>query len=243
MAALFMGHSVELRVASVLRMTKATLKALKATRPLSWSGGWTTCLKHKLATFGWKVAGKWLWRHARQDWDLDWRALADNPHEVAMNDMVAKTLHLVRESWREFCFTKWKLSGRRDAAGCEDLVYDEYRCKAVRSLWDKPHLAAVVSGAVVSNARFAVMKGLPVPLCVDCGGDVDGWDHCAWECPGSRPLAAGPVDILQRRLGWPATCGGVPVHDHVVALDKLAVKRCEMLGRRHGRPDIEEDFV
>jgi hypothetical protein len=237
-----MGHTVELRVASALRMTKATMKAMKSRRSVPWSGGWATSLKQKLATFGWRIVGKWQWRHCRQDWSLDWRSLADSPEEVVLSELVARSQHLARESWREHCLTQWKTSGRRDAIGCEEVAYDEGRCKAVRSMWDRPHCAAVVSGAVVSNARYAVMKGLPLPVCEVCNGDIDGWDHMAWECPTFRPLAAGPVDVLQRRLGWPITCGGMPVPTHLSALEKLAQKRCEMLGKRHGRPNVEDDL-
>ena len=69
------------------------------------------------------------------------------------------------------------------------------------------HGRAVLTGAIVSDARFDIMQSKPIECCQWCStAAIPDWNHLAWHCTGFRATRQGlrvPHDNLQRVLGWP----------------------------------------
>ena len=82
---------------------------------------------------------------------------------------------------------------------CEHMTYSEDRLKDLRFLDLSAHEIAVVTGAAVSPAKYAVM------CCPFCGGGGADWEHVTWNCsqaPRPEGLSKSSChDILQVRLG------------------------------------------
>ena len=142
--------------------------------------------------------------------------------------------HMIRESWRQSLFASFKQSTRRDAAQIQAVEYDEDRVKLTRRLWRSldAHGRGVLTGAIVSDARFDVIQRKPIECCQWCGtAATPDWHHLAWQCDGFHATRQGiqvPHDNLQRVLGWPI---GGP--DDQVILQHLASVRKRLLDRRY----------
>ena len=128
-----------------------------------------------------------------------------------------KLQHVLRESWRiglcwlRFVFYRWLSQDRVNARLCSNMPYCENRLKDPSFLDLSVHEVAVITGGVVSPAKYAVMvtaSGTVVvsllPLVFSDGAD---WVHVAWGCTQApRPEGVRRDtchDILQARLGWP----------------------------------------
>ena len=94
---------------------------------------------------------------------------------------------------------------------------------------------AVWTGAAVSP-QHAVQSGLSQEVCPWCLKDdvVPTWEHCCWECQlAPRPVAVrGPLDALQRRLGWLTAMPARAAVDVEIAKWMASVREA-VLSRRH----------
>lgn len=130
-------------------------------------------------------------------------------------------LHGLRESWRRRLFTSFLQHNRRDSSLLleENIQYYEDRAAWARSRFQSgsSHARAVLVGAALSPAVYAIQRGQEVPqLCGECNcALVPTWHHLLWECAAhsvGRPPV--PADALQARLGWP---GGSEDDDRILS--------------------------
>ena len=112
------------------------------------------------------------------------------------------------------------------------VQYDEGRLKSTRTLFrtQDTHGRAVMTGAVVSDARLHVILNEEMQSCTWCETEeVATWAHSAWSCSAfEETRLTQPDDAMQRVLGWP--CGS-PL-DHAV-ITHLSRVRQSLLHRRY----------
>ena len=105
-----------------------------------------------------------------------------------------------------------------DSEACPNASYCPQRLKVLQSRQLSSHDLAVMTGALVSPARYHVMlqnsRNLDkhAPGCPWCGmaAATADWNHVVWKCPAIIPppgLAESSCDELERRLGWPQPSG------------------------------------
>ena len=89
--------------------------------------------------------------------------------------------HKIREAWRASLWRSHESSGRRDVTG---QPYCSTSARWARDFAQQDvHKFAVLAGAYVSWARFAVMTGdTSYELCPFCGDSMASKDHLWWEC-------------------------------------------------------------
>lgn len=173
---------------------------------ISWqrqnlTGTWPQPVCQFLSWLNWHKQAGWTWSHD----DLASISLrADD--DV---DKVHFTLHQLRNSWRIRAWQNFTQPGRREAAEVTEMPFPAQRYKPAHSWSEKgsSHERAVLSGACVSPARFAVMHKQPIPQwCSYCNSAyVPSWLHLCWECEGfaqSRPPR--PHCPLTLAVGWHA---------------------------------------
>ena len=159
---------------------------------------------HRVSTFmhslGWSKQDGWSWTHD----DLPAISLQASDDR----DIFNLVLHRLRMSWRLASWDAFLAGGRREATAAADVAFCESRYKLTQTWFENAtsHERAVLSGASVSPARFAVMQKQPVPQrCHFCRRDqVPSWEHVCWDCPHfaeSRP--ARPGCPLTQVVGWP----------------------------------------
>lgn len=159
---------------------------------------------HRVCTFlsslGWRKQANWIWTHDH---------LAEISLEANQDgNMFQLVLHQLRMSWRLAKWHDFIASGRREANAAADVPFCEQRYKLTQNWFERAssHERAVLSGASVSPARFAVMHKQEIPQrCHFCQKEeVPSWQHVCWECPhfaNTRP--ARPVCPLTFVVGWP----------------------------------------
>ena len=206
------GHQWDLRfcavheVSSILhRLIARTGTVLRGFRgPKS---GWLGALRKGLLDLGWSEdRTAWTWWHAglNRGFSLDRRHASWEPK-------LQKLQHVLRESWRRALYYKWLSQDRVDSKLCFNRPYCENRLKDLRFLDLTSHEVAVVTGGVVSPAKYAVMlpsAPLSTRICPFCKREGADWEHVAWGCTQAhRPDDVRRDtchDILQARLGWPS---------------------------------------
>ena len=120
----------------------------------------------------------------------------------------AKSLHEVRQSWRQHSFGVWLASSRRDAqiAQAAGLLFSDTLCDRLRRIakdLDDDALACLVGGMYTDASRRGA--GARQGFCWDCSqAVVPCVDHVLWFCPGHADLrkAPRPPGELAARLGW-----------------------------------------
>ena len=132
-----------------------------------------------LSDLGWRNHSPWIWEHpefSRDPIDLN--------RPPALNSL-DREQHIVRESWRRVQFSRSLASGRRDAAHVRNAQYDEQRALVARRFFkvQNVHGRGVMTGAMVSDARYDVIRGLALQNCAWCGTPATlSWEHLAWFC-------------------------------------------------------------
>ena len=190
------------------------------------TGTWPQRVCQFLSWLNWHKQAGWTWSHD----DLASISLrADD--DV---DKVHFTLHQLRNSWRIRAWQNFTQPGRREAAEVTEMPFPAQRYKPAHSWFEKgsSHERAVLSGACVSPARFAVMHKQPIPQwCSYCNSAyVPSWLHLCWECEGfaqSRPPR--PHCPLTLALHWPCLDSD---YGHLV-LQHMAQVRAKCLTDRY----------
>ena len=146
--------------------------------------GWQGALRRGLLDMGWsETVTPWVWRHEGLRFTL---SLDRARGEWAWTPLLKRVQHMLRESWRRACYYKWQGQSRIDSNECANIPYNEGRVKKLRYLELTSHELAVVTGAAVSPARYAVMSptsDLGLFACPYCGQTQGAtWMHCAWHC-------------------------------------------------------------
>ena len=150
---------------------------------------------------------KW---HAVAPWQLASPSLAqiisfDPDSQPLTKD---KLQHALCESWRSGRFAKFLNSLRLHTVEVQHCADNERRCALARKLASSSHQVAVLSGAFVSPARYAVMLHLEASDVHSCS-----WRSCqivrlCMHCCQSG--GARPACHLQYRLGWRGCPSTVP---------------------------------
>ena len=191
-----------------------------------WSSVITRCMRH----FGWHVTSPWCWHHVATNARVSLDPSSQHWHACEL------ALHKLREAWRCSLFQRWQASSRNDAAACSRLRYEEARLSLVRKACSSPSRFACMSGALMSPAAFGIATEHAI-MCPFCRLMVGTTEHILWNCPAmcsvcevERPRT--PLDVAQRRLGWP--CGQHGCYDSAVLAWYNAV-RAQVLQQRYGR--------
>jgi hypothetical protein len=178
----------------------------------------------------------WRWKLQMPARQVDFCDLALTTR-VTRDD--GKLNHDLREAWRWSQVQTWKRSTRNDADDCRDADITLERIAALRGAPRDIHALAIMTGATVSPARFAVMQaghdGNPrdeegrIAPCGPCGV-TSSFNHWMWHCPATRVAEITPNDPLLQRLGWPR-----PGHlsDDLITLRAMAALRGESARARH----------
>eukprot|EP00438_Fugacium_kawagutii_P016849 Skav219681 [mRNA] locus=scaffold817:64273:65277:- [translate_table: standard] len=150
------GHQWDLQylaTANAVRMFHRFLRRLQ--EPLGqWPrkfSGWTATLRTGMKDLGWvEQDTPWVWNHEGLA-----TSLSLNPQSQLWIQEPQLLQHTLRESWRFSRFQAWKESGRLDAQACPDAVYSPDRLRAIQRRQLDGHEMAVLTGAVISPARFS----------------------------------------------------------------------------------------
>ena len=196
--------------------------------PRSSRGTWLYTVRSWMQSLGWTEEAPWTWHHPD---------LGAPMHRISWNGRLRENeshaeKHALRESWRRTLFSSFLKSTRRDAAAVAGTEYDEQRVSLARNMFrtQETHARAIMTGAVVSDARCDVINHRPIDTCTWCNqNEIPCWDHLAWSCEGfasTRPPV--PGDALQRVLGWP-----VGHHSDQVVLTHLSRVRSKLLDKRY----------
>ena len=226
---LLAGHNLAIEFAAGFQAFLHYSKVVRAD-PRPWPrrsprGTWLGTVRSWLQSLGWREDGDWKWSHPLFEQVVDLSTEVSPATEQFQH-------HLLRESWRRKQFEAFLSSGRRDAAACRGASYCERRVSKVRKAYGDAdtHTRACLTGAVVSDARMAVIQGNELPSCQWCNtASVPHWHHMCWECPGfsdTRPQV--PVDPVQRVLGWPSGH-----QEDALVLQHVGSVRKRMLDRRY----------
>ena len=151
-------------------------RAYRDDRTLRWyprriPASWQTRVRAWLRKLQWVEQSPWTWTHPRVVHTIDWNAAA-------------------WKTWRWCLFEKWQGGQRRDSVICQGVQYSTERCRLARQLYQNgnAHDRAILSGAAVSDARYAVMLRTQVAGCQGCHtSDAPTWHHLAWQCPAFQP--------------------------------------------------------
>ena len=161
------------------------------------------------------------------------RKYFDSVHDVDLSELaMCNVTDMINNNMK-----KDYLNYSRDTEGVELQADGSYiaKCwnKLVQDIFDKgsSHVRAVLSWAVVSPARYAVMQKLPVPsTCPFCQQTVaPTWDHQVWECSffhETRPSTK-PSCPLTQVVGWPS------VDEDHTTLEHMARIRAATLSDRY----------
>jgi hypothetical protein len=217
---LICGHHWDLQFLATATTARILHRYLKKTMHSlgQWPkklSGWTATLRQGMLDLGWDevVDSAWTWQHH----GLSCR-VSLNPSSNSWLAEGTLLQHQLRESWRYCRFDSWKTSGRKDSEACPNASYCPQRLKVLQSRQLSSHDLAVMTGALVSPARYHVMlqnsRNLDkhAPGCPWCGmaAATADWNHVVWKCPAIIPppgLTESSCDELERRLGWPQPSG------------------------------------
>ena len=197
--------------------------------PRSCRGTWLHTVRSWLQSLGWQEEAPWRWHHPDPSSNptIHWNRPLRSEEQDAEK-------HALRESWRRHLFSSFLASTRRDAVAVAATAYLEPRVNLARKMFrtQDTHARAVMTGAVVSDARLDVMQRRAINTCTWCNqNEIPSWDHLAWSCDGfalTRPPV--PGDPMQRILGWPTGH-----HTDQPILTHLGNVRSKLLDKRYGR--------
>ena len=226
---LLVGHGLDLECTTTIRHIRVTTKRLRTLGAMLWMGPWMQQTKVCMRRLGLSLVGRWRWQSATANCVVNLNAIATDL-EPQLAD--GKFLHDLRQSWRWARVCQWRRSGRRDACDCADAEVTPKRIDALRKVEFNADEYAIMTGAFVSPARFAVMTGAEAQdaLCSQCGETLS-FMHCMWTCPLTRVAQRPPEDLLLPRLGWPRP-GRTTVHDRAL-LANMASLRAALVAQRH----------
>lgn len=237
---LIAGHQWDLHYLATANAVRMFHRFLRTTQESlgQWPrklSGWTATLRTGMKDLGWEEQqdSPWVWHH-----DGLATSLSLNPQSRFWVQEPQLLQRILRESWRFTRFQAWKESARLDAQACPDAVYCPERLQAVQRRQLESHELAVLTGAVISPARFQVMlrssNDPRTPAgCPWCGLSPDhaNWEHVTWGCDAIiLPSNIVPGDQLERRLGWPQIHQGRP---NWATMDWLVKVRRATLDDRH----------
>ena len=254
LARIFAGHNTDIAFMAGYTLATSYHKQQQTNRPLHIQ---PTLSETNLAQWyinqGWQPQPQtpYTWHHQASNITTQGPLHHDHiqnnpspPHPLwpQAHDTSAAHAHKLREAWRVTQYNTWASSTRVDAAEAQSPPYDSKRIQHARqAIHHSPHHFSIMTGGVVSTARYVVMKtntpGHLIPhehkQCPNCP-EVGNWTHMVWECPANPPPIPPPTDLLQRRHGWPRTSTTPADKQYDTAvLQHLVKTRTELLQSRY----------
>eukprot|EP00435_Cladocopium_sp_Y103_P038804 s136_g10.t1 len=171
--------------------------------------GWPKALLKGLQDLGWIKLRQWTWRHDELNAQITLSG------QNARQKDTGEVLHLLRESWRRKRYAKFCSSDRRETTLVSLPGYDEKRVKKLRTTNLSADELAVVTGAFVSPACYAIMTN---------SSDVPAPSYGAYAAAAARFWAAAAAAL--------ALAGGIAIYISSMATGWIDRSRFDLPGRQ-----------
>eukprot|EP00438_Fugacium_kawagutii_P004322 Skav229430 [mRNA] locus=scaffold2297:381639:382319:+ [translate_table: standard] len=221
---MILGHRLDVQFSAGHDALSATWRAVRqrGTGLRDWGqrNGPAWRIAKWLEGLGWASDVPWLWKHQ----DLEQTVCLD-PNSPQWCGDLKRVQHAVRESWRRLRWHSYISSKRHEVDQFQGLLYDEKRCRRLRSIVKtaNTHEVAVLCGAFVSPLLLHKANPTYSPRCHACQNAVGSFDHVAWACPRNLNQPTQWHDRLEHRLGWPAVGGTTEVLRHLGGVRKAVL--------------------
>ena len=111
---------------------------------------------------------------------------------------------MIRESYRERCWTRFRKGKRRAAQLVASTPYNEKQCQAVRKQVEDDEVLRCLAQGGFSSPAIMQRPGCKLPMhCPWCRSNLGYLDHIMWECSARPTKLRRPKSEMSARLGWP----------------------------------------
>ena len=148
-------------------------------------------------------------------------------------DDIEKIKHMIRESYREKCWTRFSKGKRRIAQEVAGTEYNEEKCQMVRKHAESDEVLRCLAQGGFCSPAIMQRRGSKLPShCPWCRELLGDHDHIMWECKKRPTKLPKPKMELQARVGWPGPAQNNKINSEIALWQKDVVE--EVWRQRYG---------